>query len=219
MRLGAGQRRSVDGDLTPRRRDAELRRSPPKPMLQGLIRAAVWPGSFSTARVIQPWPQLGSGRAATALAATAVGLRGETRWRARGSMVLGVDLKANGVMITCRANASRSEACAGLCCAAEISPRRTCYAGGGETPACGALAPRAFYGPRFLAQRTERIGGLLTEGLNCAGRPCRVVDDVDRRRRWSGARGGGRCSAAPGFWAARIDSGCSCGGLTGVRES
>ena len=97
MRLGAGQRRSVDGDLTPRRRGAELRRSPPKPMLQGLIRAAVWPGSFSTARVIHPWPQLGSGRAATALAATAVGLRGETRRRARGSTVLGVDLRQMGL--------------------------------------------------------------------------------------------------------------------------
>ena len=46
----------------------------------GSIRAAVWPGSFSTARVIHPWPHLGSGRAATALAAVAVGQRGEARW-------------------------------------------------------------------------------------------------------------------------------------------
>ena len=106
MRLGAGQRRLVDGDLTLRRRGAELHRSPPKPMLQGLIRAAVWPGSFSTTRVIQPWPQLGSGRAATALAATAVGLRGETRRRARGSAVLGIDLKAYGAVIMRGANAS-----------------------------------------------------------------------------------------------------------------
>ena len=113
MRLGAGQRRSIDGDLTLRRRNAELRRSPLKLMLQGLIRAAVWPGSFSTARVIHPWPQLGSGRAATALAATVVGLHGETGRRAHGSAVLGIDLKANGAVITRGANASRSEALRG----------------------------------------------------------------------------------------------------------
>ena len=124
MRLGAGQRRSVDGDLTPRRRDAELRRSPPKLMLQGLIRAAVWPGSFSTARVIHPCPQLGSGRAATVLAAMAAGLHGEARWRAHGSAVLGTGKAANGCAFVREAKATLTRVYAGLSGDAGCSPRQ-----------------------------------------------------------------------------------------------
>jgi hypothetical protein len=90
----------------------------------GSIRAAVWPGSFNTARVIHPWPKLGSGRAAKALAAATAGLRGEARRRARGSAVLGTGKAANGCACLRKAKATLTRVYAGLSGDAGCSPRQ-----------------------------------------------------------------------------------------------
>ena len=134
--------------------------------------------------VIHPWPQLGSGRAATALAAAAAGLHGETRRRARRSAVLGTGKAANGCVCECSTTGSQNRGNVRWCATTEIPSWRICGTRGGDSSANGAPASSTAYSPQDLAQqegqgRVPLTGGLDRTEMSCGGF---VGEDQQSRR-------------------------------------
>ena len=111
--------------------------------LQGLIRPGFWPWSTAMACVIHWRPWLGSRRSVVALAAAAVGLRGEARRRVacRPSQCSNLGIRDSWSL--CEARASQCGACAGLRSTAGCSPRRARGAAAALHRHAGVLRPRA----------------------------------------------------------------------------
>ena len=130
--------------------------------LQGSIRAGFWSWSTAMACVIHWRPWLGSRRSVVALAAAAVGLRGEARRRVACRPSQCGNLGARDSWSLCEARASQCGACVGLRSAAGCSPRRARGAAAALHRRAGILRPWACVRAYKLAQKDQGLGRVLT---------------------------------------------------------